>query len=166
MNSEMNNNKTQIIVAALALIGVLGGAIFSNWDKLFDQKTGPTPGPTVIVTPSPDPTPTIPDGNNSVLKPSPEINISGFWRDNWGNSSQVTQEGSAFTYTAWGAACNGVYFKSVGNGVIKGNTVESDYQSNFSQGHCSGTVSSDGRRMSTTCNDSVCKQFQSTGVRQ
>ena len=65
----MNGTKTQIIVAALTLIGVLGGALLANWDKLFP------------------------------------------------------------------------------------------YQYNYSQGRCSGTVSSDGRRMTSICVDTACGQF-------
>jgi hypothetical protein len=33
MSSEMNGSKTQIIVAVIALIGVIGGALITNWDK-------------------------------------------------------------------------------------------------------------------------------------
>jgi hypothetical protein len=33
-----NNSKTQIIVAAIATIGVLGAAIFANWDKFTENK--------------------------------------------------------------------------------------------------------------------------------
>ena len=153
MSSEINGSKTQIIVAVLALIGVLGGALFANWDKLFNQNQGPTPKPTPVILEK---------------SPTPEINIGGLWRDTIirGNASEVTQHGSTFTYTARGVACGGRYFESTGSGTIKGNIVESDYQSNFSQGHCSGTVSQDGRQMTSTCTDSVCRQFQSSAVRQ
>jgi len=148
----MNGSKTQVIVAVLALIGVLGGAVLGNWDKLFHQNPPPMPAPTTTPA-SPSPT------------PAAEINISGVWRDEWGFSSQITQQGSAFKYTSWGVACRG-NFQTSGRGTIKGNVVESDYQSTYSQGHCSGTVSSDGRRMTSTCTDSACGQFQSSAVRQ
>jgi hypothetical protein len=37
------DNKTQIIIAALGLAGVLGAAIFSNWDKLEGFTNTPPP---------------------------------------------------------------------------------------------------------------------------
>src|SRR5262249_5477931 len=164
MSSEINGSKTQIIVAVITLIGVLGGALFANWDKLFPQNQGATPKPPPgIEEKSPDPAP-------SRARPSPlpkaEVNISGVWRDVWGNTSQVTQQGDRFTYTARGTACNGVIFESSGTGTVRGNSVESDYRSNLSQGHCSGTVSSDERQMTSICKDTACGQFQSIAERQ
>ena len=164
MSSEMNGSKTQIIVAVIALIGVIGGAVITNWDKFSNQNQGaplkPTPG---VVAPSPDPAPS----SSELPTPAPEVNISGVWRDNTlGTTSQVTQQGSTFKFTAWGTACIGGNFQSSGEGTIRGNSVESHYQSNFSQGTCSGTVSSDGGRMTSICKDTVCGQFQSSAVRQ
>ena len=81
MSSEINGSKTQIILAVLSLIGVLGGALFANWDKLF-PKPDPTPTPTpVIVVKTPEPSPSTSDRDGNGATPSPEINISGFWRD-------------------------------------------------------------------------------------
>jgi hypothetical protein len=164
MSSEINGSKTQIIVAVIALIGVIGGAVITNWDKFSNQNQGSPPKPTpVILAPSPDPAPSSSD----LPTPSPEVNISGVWRDNTlGTTSQVAQEGSTFKFTVWGTACIGGNFQSSGDGTIRGNSVESHYQSNFSQGTCSGTVSSDGRRMTSICKDTVCGQFQSSAVRQ
>jgi len=169
----MNGSKTQIIVAALTLIGVLGGALLANWDKLFPQNQGATPMPTPVV--ERKTSDSTPDHSNrtvgeeeskgDVATPASEINISGVWRDAWGFTSQITQQGNSFKYTAWGAACKG-NFQSSGVGAIRGNIVESDYQSNYSQGRCSGTVSSDGRRMTSICVDTACGQFQSSAVRQ
>ncbi|HEU0174042.1 MAG TPA: hypothetical protein VFV58_07240 [Blastocatellia bacterium] len=170
MSSEIGGSKTQVIVAVITLIGVIGGALITNWDKLFPNNQAPTTGPTPgIEEKSSNHTPGRSDGNGNVPMPSPlptaEIDISGVWRDALGFTSQITQQGSTFKYTAWGAACRG-NFQSSGSGTIKGNIVESDYQSNYSQGHCSGTVSSDGRRITSICTDSVCGQFQSSVVRQ
>ena len=166
MSSEMNGSKTQIIVAVIALIGVIGGAVITNWDKLVNQDQGSAPKPTpVIEVKSPDPAPSKSEREGAAATPAPEINISGVWRDTWGATSQVSQQGDKFKYTAWGTACRG-NFQSSGSGTIRGNVVESDYQSNYSQGHCSGTVSSDGRRMTSTCTDSACGQFQSSSVMQ
>ena len=94
------------------------------------------------------------------------LDLSGLWRDNWGNTSQITQRGDAYTFTAWGSACRG-NFRSTGSGTIRGKYVESTYQSTIpSQGRCSGTVSDDGRRATSTCVDSVCGQFASSSIRQ
>jgi hypothetical protein len=116
MSSEMNGSKTQIIVAVIALIGVIGGAVITNWDKLFNQNQGSAPKPTPVnVAPSPDPA-----TSNDLPTPSPEVNISGVWRDNTlGTTSQVTQQGGAFKFTAWGTACVGGNFQSSGDGTIR-----------------------------------------------
>jgi hypothetical protein len=164
MSSEMNRNKTRIIVAVLGLIGVLGGALFANWDKVFPQNQSLAPKPTLENDKkSPHPSPSSSD----VPTPATEINISGVWRDNkWDTTSEIAQQGSSFTFTASGPACIGGTFRSSGHGTIRGNSVESHYQSNFSLGDCSGTVSSDGRRMTLTCSDKVCGQFPSIAVKQ
>ncbi len=169
MGSEMNSHKTQIIVAVIALIGVLGGALITSWDKFSPPNQGPPP--------KQEP-PAKNEENSSerserkedVPAPSPlptaaVINISSAWRDNWGTQSQVSQQGETFQFTAWGIGCKGA-FQSSGSGTIRGNRVESTYQSTHSHGRCSGTVSPDGRQLTSTCIDSECGQFQSSAVRQ
>jgi hypothetical protein len=94
-----------------------------------------------------------------------ELDISGVWRDEWGFTSWITQQGNAFKYTARGDGCRGK-FQASGSGTIRGNIVEHDYQIDYAQGRCSGTVSSDGRRITQTCADPVCGQFRSSAVRQ
>ncbi len=170
MSSEINGSKTQIIVAVITLIGVIGGALIANWDKLLLRDQPPTPTPTPpIEKKSADDMAGHSNTNGNIPRSSPpppaEIDISGVWRDEWGATSQITQQGSAFKYTVWGVGCKG-YAQSSGSGTIRGNVVESDYRSNYSQGHCSGTVSADGRRMTSVCTDSACGQFQSSAVKQ
>lgn len=170
MSSEMGRNKTQIIVAVITLIGVIGGALITNWDKLFPPNQAPAPKPTpMIEEKSPDHTPGRSKTSGDVPTPSSlstsETKISGVWRDEWGFTSQITQQGSAFKYTTWGTGCRG-NFQASGSGTIRGNIVESDYQTGDAQGHCSGTVSSDGRRITQICTDPVCGQFRSSAVRQ
>lgn len=103
---------------------------------------------------------------------SPSITINGMWRDpTWGILSQITQQRDTFRYTAWGPSCIGGQFQSSGSGTINGHVVESRYEALLqstirSAGRCSGTVSPDGRQMTSTCLDSVCGQFTSTAVRQ
>ena len=169
MGSEMNGHKTQIIVAVLALIGVLGGALISNWEKFSRRNQGPPPKESR----APVKEERIPDRaerEDGAPAPTPlptaaAINISSAWLDNWGTQSQVTQQGESFRFTAWGAGCTGA-FQSSGSGTIRGNRTESTYQTSYSHGSCSGTVSPDGRQLTQTCKDSVCGQFQSTAVRQ
>jgi hypothetical protein len=104
--------------------------------------------------------------------PSSHINISGIWRDpTLGTTSQVTQQGETFHFRVWGPSCTGGTFQSSGSGTIRGNVVESQYQALLqstlrSEGRCSGIVSPDGTRIRSTCNDSVCGEFTSSGVRQ
>jgi hypothetical protein len=170
MSSEITGSKTQIIVAVIALIGVLGSALIAHKDKLFPGDQPPTPTQTPpIEKKSADDMTGRSNPNGNIPRPSPappaEIDISGVWRDEWESTSQITQQGSAFKYTVWGTGCLG-YTQSSGSGTIRGNVVESDYRSGYSQGHCSGTVSADGRRMTSVCKDSACGQFQSSAVKQ
>ena len=39
----LGDNKTQIVIAALWLIGVLGGALFANWDKVIGKEASKPP---------------------------------------------------------------------------------------------------------------------------
>src|SRR5262245_25775252 len=102
MSSEIGGSKTQIIVAVMALIGVIGGAVITNWDKLFPRHQAPPKPPPGIEEKSPDHTPGRSNTNGNVPTPSPiptaEIDISGAWRDTWGTTSQVIQQGSAFKF--------------------------------------------------------------------
>ena len=94
-------------------------------------------------------------------------NIGGMWRDNWGTVSQVTQDGSAYQFTAEGISCTGAYVQSSGSGSIAGNSVHSTYRSSIpSRGSCSGTLSANGNQLTSTCTDSVCGTFVSSSVRQ
>ncbi len=97
----------------------------------------------------------------------PPIVIRGAWRDTtWGHTSEFIQSGDTFQYTASGIACRGS-FRSSGAGSIRGTRVEFTYQSTMpSEGRCTGTVSPDGSRMTSTCVDSVCGQFVAYLVRQ
>jgi hypothetical protein len=95
------------------------------------------------------------------------LNISGRWRDNWGISYNVEQEGEAFRYAASGPSCRGSYFQSSGHGTINGRRVESSYDSNLpSGGQCSGTVFANGTEMSSTCKDTVCGTFSASLTKQ
>jgi hypothetical protein len=124
--------------------------------------------------PAPAVTPQAPPGRVSTEQASappdqapPTLNISGTWLDNWGTVSLVTQDGSAYHFQAEGKSCTGQYVRSHGDGSIAGSAVHSSYQSTLpSQGSCTGTLSGNGRELSSTCTDSVCGTFVTNSVRQ
>ena len=86
------------------------------------------------------------------------INISGRWRNQFGQVSSITQQGGTFQFTAAGVACRGA-FRSTGSGTIKGQDVELNYRSNYSTGRCQGTVTNDGRTIRSSCYDTACHQY-------
>ena len=55
----MTENKTKITIAIIGLIGILGGAFFANWDKVFPP----------LLPPSPEPYPTPPENGEYIHKP-------------------------------------------------------------------------------------------------
>ncbi len=61
----MSSNRTQIIVAFIGLVGLIGSTIFSNWDKLFPPQIVENPQnvattPPIVATPTPIvPTPSL-----------------------------------------------------------------------------------------------------------
>jgi hypothetical protein len=61
MNAESKSktsHRTEIIVAVITLVGVLGGALFANWDKVFP------PSNPVLPPSTQPPTPSTPSNNN------------------------------------------------------------------------------------------------------
>ena len=58
----MTENKTKITIAIIGLIGILGGAFFANWDKVFPP----------LLPPSPEPYPTPPENGEYIHKPPHE----------------------------------------------------------------------------------------------
>jgi len=128
---------------------------------------GPAASKMTPVLPPSIPTETQPTPPTETQPTPPMPNIAGVWRDNWGTVYQLTQDGNAFQYTAAGTSCTGAYVQSFGSGGIRGNSVWSSYQSSLpSRGKCSGTLSSNGQELTSTCADLVCGTFVSTAVRQ
>jgi len=134
-----------------------------------------TPQPTPAVTPqptpaiTPQPTPAVsPQPAPAVAQQAPPTpNIAGVWRDNWGTVYQLTQHGNAFQFAAVGTSCTGAYVQSFGSGSVAGNSVQISYQSSLpSRGSCSGTLSSNGQELTSTCTDFVCGTFVSSAVRE
>ena len=156
------------LTAAGALLTAVTGLIIALRHE--EPKPVPAPAPATTVAPQQGPQdqpPAVP--NSTSVKPQvPETpNIAGTWRDNWGNRSLVTQDGATYHFQAEGRSCTGRYFRSEGSGSISGNAVHSDYQSTLpSQGSCSGTLSANGRELSSTCTDSACGTFVTNSVRE
>jgi len=173
-----------VLGAVLLLISLLGGGfkIFgaevrssvSGWGRvtsfilgvfflivgLFNPFERTLPSSTSSTTPSASPSPPKPSPSSA------QIDISGTWVDNFGTITQIVQQGDTFQATASGTECGGRRFQSSGGGTVRGNIVESSYQSTYSRGRCQGTVSTDGSRIVSTCDDSLCDRFQLSSVRQ
>ena len=105
-------------------------------------------------------TPATPQASSSAS----QIDISGAWRDGFGNTSQITQTGETFRFSGQGTACRGQYVSSA-TGTLRGDRIDMMYESNYSRGQCQGTVSPNGRRVTLTCVDSACGQFLSVSER-
>jgi len=166
-NSDKGNPTIQILVAVLGLVGVLGGALIANWDKVFpraEPQMAPAPAKTDAPKPSPSDTPrrspaTAPPAVRSV-------NISGVWRDvNVGTVYQVSQDGQSFRFSGTHPT-----FESSGVGTIRGHTLESSYQTRYRQGgistgNCAGELSLDAKQIVSRCLDSATGQWISLVVR-
>jgi hypothetical protein len=127
-----------------------------------------SPGPVSPAAPRRQPETSLsPEASRARSKAPAALDLSGSWRDTtWGHVFRVVQEGNTFQYTASGTACRGS-FRSSGSGSIRGTRIESTYRSTTpSEGRCSGTVSADGKRMNSTCFDSVCGQFIAVVAKQ
>jgi len=168
MSSENSSYKAQILVAVIGLVGVLGGALIANWDKLFSRQQV-IPPPSVSGKPS-IPAPSSPNvpSRSSVAPPAAvqRINVTGVWRaPTLGTIYQVSQEGGTFRFTA-----SNPRFDSSGRGTIRGHTFESMYETRYriggaSAGNCSGELSTDGLQMTSYCTDSVNGTWISRVVR-
>ena len=102
-------------------------------------------------------------------QPPPQINLSSTWHElypNPSNISQTTHDGDIFKFIIQGST-QGLRYQSTGSGTIKGQYIESTYQSTIpSTGRCAGTVSSDGMQIKLTCVDSVSGRYETAWVRE
>ena len=135
-----------------------------------DAPAGATAPPTAasLAPQPPEPRPSSPPAAAEAPGVAP-VNLNGVWREvypNPGTLTQTIQEGTTFRFTVRGTVL-GVPFQSTGRGTIRGRQLESTYQSTTpSTGSCTGTVSADGRQVTSTCKDSIYGQFETSGVRQ
>lgn len=162
-------------VSGLALTGVLQG----YWTVIAHQPIPPLHKVTDVIialVPRSDP-PAVSaakaDAVTAELKAEtaaaePAPNVAGHWRDNWGITYDIEQEGRAFRYSASGPSCRpGYKFTSSGSGTIDGVGVNSSYSSDHegpytlrvqSNGTCRGTLVDNGTRMNSTCDDTICRK--------
>jgi hypothetical protein len=163
-----SSHRTAIIAAVITVIGSIVVALITSWDKFADSPKridtpliqASTPAPTI------QPVTPVRDDAASV------INIAGSWHDpnNPGNGSRITQEGNAFQFNSWGVLPQGIPFESTGSGTVAGQGLKSTYTTRYqngwiARGNCSGDVSRDGLRITSTCTDSVLGTFVISGVR-
>jgi hypothetical protein len=166
-NPDKSNTTIQVLVAVLGLVGVLGGALIANWDKVF-SRVEPQVAPVHDKSDSPKPSHSDPPHRSSIATPPavPGVNISGVWRDpNVGTIYQVSQDGQSFRFSGSHAT-----FESSGLGTIRGHILESSYQTRYRQGgistgSCAGELSADGKQMVSRCADSLTGQWISLVVR-
>ena len=92
--------------------------------------------------------------------------IAGLWHDGYNPSivSQITQDGSSFSFERSGVFPDGSQFRARGSGEISGLQIKSSYEAWYqpsyqapftSSGSCTGSVSADGKHMTLTCKDSL-----------
>lgn len=159
MSEHKAGSGTQITVAIIGLIGVLAGALLTNWEKLVprsqDQSQVTESRESQPPHQPPAQTTSLPiDNPDSAETP---VNISGLWRDTYGSLFEIHQQGESFTFTARNPL-NGL--ASQGSGTIRGRQVKSRFQTNMpSTGTGTGTLSADGRQMTGTCDDSVLGSY-------
>ncbi len=114
-----------------------------------------------------------PETNSPLQKRSPpQLDISGEWfNPTLGYKSTITQNGDRFQFQTTGISAYGDPFQSSGTGTIDKRDFEYDYTAYYqsgtqSEGHCSGAVSANEMRMTSTCTDSIFGTFVFSSVRQ
>jgi hypothetical protein len=176
-------NKTQVLVAVIGLLGVLGGGLFANWDKIFKssvpvqvQSTTPTvpsvpstpsvASPTVVkpvATPSVVPTvkqnivPTKPAADQNVGVST--LDIDGYWVDQNGINYQIIQNDPGHFEIIVTDGNTSTY----GSGTISGRNMRFEYQNqDGSMGFGAGLISANQTMIQATINDSGSGKFQIT----
>ena len=87
------------------------------------------------------PTASVKAPGTGIAQPLAPSNMSGRWRDNWGNVYQITQQDNELTFSAVGLSCKNTVFQSSGRGRVAGNSVQSSYKLSIgSIGECKGTI--------------------------
>lgn len=158
------------IAAVIGAIASLYVAVSVKHDSNFETGTQPILNIEPQTSASPEPlNQTKPFATTKPPQSLLLINISSTWHElypNPGNISQTIQDGDAFSFTIIGTIRD-FPFQSTGNGTIKGQYLQSNYQSTIpSTGRCAGTLSSDGMQIKLTCVDSVTGQYETAWMRE
>lgn len=170
-------HKATIVAAVIGLIGTLGTALISNWDKILGHPEQIEKSMVVPTHQSDIPsTKRVAEQKASPVPesaPAPRLrNLSGNWRDtNYPNNGlDIQQDGDRVRFGGWGINLAGVPFQSAGTGNVNGDNISlthtaRDRFGGTSSGSCSGAVSSDSSRITLTCTDSAVGTFVVTVVR-
>ena len=143
MSADEHGTRVQIIVAVLGLIGVLGGALIANWDKIF---------PPIKLPATPTSAQTTPQAPEATVAPTVNSDISGGWRDETGAVYDVKQHGNSFEFTAWN---QNIGIGSQGHGTISGRQISSEFYTTVgSTGSGTLTLSTDGTQIIGSFRDS------------
>ncbi|MGH6847030.1 MAG: hypothetical protein ACREC0_06220 [Methylocella sp.] len=141
-----SNSKVLISCAVIGLVGTIGAALISNWDKF-----SPVPKPAPLA--------------EAIL------DISGVWQDAGApsNTTRITQHGEKLELARSGILPTGVRCESSGSGELRGLSVATKYYTRYqngltSSGDCVGQVSPNG--MIINCTDSILKAFSISLFRQ
>lgn len=175
-------SKTQILVAVIGLLGVLGGAVFGNWDKIFkpspvQAQSTPSTASSLTSTPSVVPptvatpvvTPSVvPTSKQKIAPTKPPadqyagdwgLNIDGFWVDQNGISYEIMQNDPGH----FELIVTDGNITTYGSGTISGHNVRFEYQNqDGSTGFGTGVISANEATIRATMNDSGSGKFQIT----
>ena len=139
---------------SIAFAGLFVGAVVIAWMMSGKTATETSPNTNTVS----EPAQTVSSSQATPAPTVPQIDISGNWRDQFGFVSHITQQGNSFEMTSAGRGCRGNFTTSA-DGLIRGNTFEMTYTSTYSTGHCAGTISDDGRKITSDCTDTACGRF-------
>lgn len=155
---ERPGNRSTALYLAIALGALIVGGVIVGWMMSGGGETSKSKEPAL----------TGESANANMARPAPTqavIDISGDWLDQFGFATHISQNGDAFQFTSIGRGCRGRFVTS-GSGTVRGNTLEYDYTSNYSRGHCAGTVATDGVHLTADCLDTACGRFLTSSRRQ
>jgi hypothetical protein len=159
-----------ILTAVAAVLTAVTGLLVAI--RNMDPSRAPTPAqatpaalaPQAAVPANPVQAPPSTGPLPTKARPEPSLHagldVSGTWRDNFGNVTTFRQEGASVRFEGYGKACAGNSYRSRGSGTISGNQFRSRYESTVPPtGHCVGLIDDMGTRITSTCTDSVCGTF-------
>lgn len=130
-----SGGSTQIIVATIGVVGVIGAALFANWDKIFRHPPS-TPAAAVVAS-QVDPGPQAAKAADPVASYTAAVaDVSGAWHDDDGYSYVIAQDGERFSYNQFkdGTAVG------TGAGQIDGRRLTYGFLSGADRGTCRGEL--------------------------